>query len=109
MIGHSKVAIAALTRRLGHDLKRVGTIRPIRVDMENAADVGIRYQIRQAVFLCQLDFTKSFAQFRLDELKTQRGVNLRLLSRDNPSTDMQAPLIERHPLLDREFAQLLDV
>src|SRR3954447_23171245 len=101
MIGHTKVAIAAPPRGLSHDLKRVGTIRSIGVGMENAADVGIRYQMREAVFLCQLDFANSFAQLRLDELKTERCVNLRLLSRNHLAADMQAPLIERHPLLDR--------
>src|SRR3954447_12185293 len=109
MIGHTKVAIAAPARRLGHVVESVAAIRPIRMGMENAADIGIRYQTREAIFLCQLDFAHSFAQLRLDELKPQRGVNLRLLSRDNLPTDMQAPLIEGHPLLERQFAELLDV
>jgi hypothetical protein len=56
--------------------------------MQDALYVGIGYETREPIVLCQCDLATSFPQLRLDELQTESGVNLLLL----PSNNLPAPM-----------------
>src|SRR3954453_19055095 len=109
MVSHTKISISASTRRFGHDLKSVGAIGSVGVRMKNAANVGITYETRELVRSRKYDLTKTFPQFRLDELQTQGGVNFLLFPSNDFPAGVQACLIKRHLFLGCQFAQLWDV
>ena len=77
--------------------------------VQDAPDITVGNETGYFMRFCEFDFIQALAQLRLDELQTERGVNLFLLSRYNFATDVQALFIQGHSVLNREFAQLLYV
>jgi hypothetical protein len=77
--------------------------------MEDAADIGVRHQLRQLSVGRQSDLVIALAQLWRDEFQAQRRVNCFLARSDNLLATSQSFLIENIILQRSDLPQLVQV
>ena len=110
VVGDAEILISPLPGRFGHDLKRIHTVREVRVRVQDAAHLAIGDKGRQLAFHRTLDLTAAFAQLRLNERQAERRVDVFFaFCGKELAPAPQSVIIEGEALAGRQRAQLIDV
>src|SRR5438034_4817393 len=80
MVGDREVCVPAFARRERHLLERVLAVRPCRMTMEVALDVGQLDELRQLPVPCRFELPGVLSQLRRYERVSEPVVHLRLRS-----------------------------
>ena len=110
MIRDTEILIAFGPRRLGHFLQRVAAVREVGVAVQKTPNVLIGHELGQASRHSEGDLSPALPQFRLDEGKIQRSIDVLLVHAVNEvPAAVQSSLVEPQAAALRKRSEFVNV